>query len=168
MFLKQTLQNAPEGSGDIRELQYPTEDTHLNPLLCTVEFFLLFLLLLELRKHFTGGLSFHHQNYKLFRPVRVCSQPFRHHQNFPRCNKRSHNSRSNTVSWHFIYTSIYSIMQRCPTEEAKHKLQEGSYAGCLFFNAIICWRVSLCQDQLKGHRKRAILAWSSQGKNKKG
>lgn len=123
-FLKQTLQKAPEGSGDIQELQYPTKDTHLNPLLCTVEFFLLFLPPLELGKHFTGGLSFHHQNYKLFRPVKVCSQPSRHHQNSPHCSKRSCNSPSNAIFWRCVF-----VTQGCPTEEARHELQEGSYAG---------------------------------------
>lgn len=132
--------------------------------MCTAEFFLLFLLPLESGKHFTGGLSFHHQNYKLFRPVRVCSQPFRHHQNPPHCSKTSCNSPSNAISWRFVFISIHSVTQGCPTEEARHELQEGSYAGWLFFNAISCWKVWLCQDQLKGHRKRAILAWSSQGK----
>lgn len=83
MFLKQTLRKAPKGSGDVQELRYPTADAHLSPLWCTVESLLLFLPLPESGKHFTGGLSFHHHHYKLFRPVRVCSQPFRHHQDFP-------------------------------------------------------------------------------------
>lgn len=81
MFLKHTLQKGPRRVWGHSRAVTSYSRRASQPLWCTIQPLLLFLLL-ESRKHFIGGLSFHHQNYKQFRPAGFCSQPSRHHPDF--------------------------------------------------------------------------------------
>lgn len=125
MFLKQTLRKAPKGSGDVQELRYSTADAHLSPLWCTVEFLLLFLPLPESGKHFTGGLSFHHHHYKLFRPVRVCSQPFRHHQDFPSLQREA----SGLAGQHRVSLTVLFLFPHGLSRKADRQKRRGRSHG---------------------------------------